>query len=216
MKHSPILIDFEGLDCSFKETNSKKLAEHLNAKRYEFPNYSSESSYFVRQFLSGKYKDIEGADHIMLAYLMEMFDVWNTKVLPDIKNGLEIVIFDRFWYSNLYYQCKSHRDRIALQIIVNELKLPNCNMMFKMITNFNLTMKKIKEKNSKDILESDESNMRKVHNRFSKCKFATVPYVEEILTYNNGEFRNEDEIFNEIVSKFFDVYNSGKLVGTVI
>ena len=90
MKHSPILIDFEGLDCSFKETNSKKLAEHLNAKRYEFPNYSSESSYFVRQFLSGKYKDIEGADHIMLAYLMEMFDVWNTKVLPDIKNGLEI------------------------------------------------------------------------------------------------------------------------------
>ena len=40
----PIIVDFEGLDCSFKETNSKKLAEHLHGKRYEFPDYSSESS----------------------------------------------------------------------------------------------------------------------------------------------------------------------------
>ena len=28
-KKEPIIIDFEGLDCSFKETNSKKLADYL-------------------------------------------------------------------------------------------------------------------------------------------------------------------------------------------
>ena len=49
MEKKPIIIDFEGLDCSFKETNSRKLAEYLHGKRYEFPDYSSESSYFIKQ-----------------------------------------------------------------------------------------------------------------------------------------------------------------------
>ena len=209
----PMLIDFEGLDCSFKETNSKKLAEHLGGKRYEFPDYSSESSYFVRQFLSGKYKGID-ANPIMLAYLMEMFDVWNTKVIPDIKNGLKFVIFDRFWYSNIYYQCKTDKDLLSLQIIKNALKLPDCHLLFKMITDFNLTIKKIREKNSKDILESDENKMREVHARFNSCTFPNVNCMYNINTFENGDFRSKDDIFNDVLSKFFVVYNS-KLIGVI-
>lgn len=214
MQYKPVLIDFEGLDCSFKETNSKKLAEHLDGKRYEFPDYSSESSYFVRQFLSGKYKDLDTNHPIMLAYLIEMFDVWNTKVLPDIKNGLKFVIFDRFWYSNVYYQCKTGKDLISLYIIKNTLNLPDCHLLFKMITDFDLTIKKIREKNSKDILESDENKMREVHTKFNRCTFPNVNCMYNINTFENGNFRSKDDIFNEILEKFFITYNS-KLIGVI-
>lgn len=208
MDRNPIIVDFEGLDCSFKETNSKKLADHLNTKRYEFPDYSSESSYFIKQYLSGKYSMINSKSPIMMAYLMEMFDVWNTKVVPDIKNGLEVVVFDRFWYSNYYYQCESTKDRITLQLIANELRLPKCDILFKMITNFDLTIKKIREKNSGDILESDEEKMKKVHHNFSVCDFNNrIDNVYDILTYDGDNFRSPDEIFNEIVSKYSVAYN---------
>jgi len=204
----PIMIDFEGLDCSFKETNSKRLASFLNTKRYEFPYYASENSYFIRQYLSGKYKDIDINTPIMIAYLMEMFDEWNTKIIPDIKNGLDVIIFDRFWYSNYYYQCKTTRDRIALQILVNELGLPKCDIIFKMMTNFDITIKKIREKNDKDILESDEEKMKEVHSRFETCKFNGVNNVEEIYTYNGNEFRSEDEIFEDITTRYFEVHKT--------
>lgn len=206
-KKEPIIIDFEGLDCSFKETNSKKLADYLEGKRYEFPDYSSESSYFIKQYLSNKYCMISNTAPIMMAYLMEMFDVWHTKIIPDIKNGLEIIVFDRFWYSNYYYQCNTLKDRITLQFIVNELRLPKCDIMFKMLTNFNLTITKIRSKANKDILESDEKKMKEVHDKFMKCDFNKLPNIQDIYTYEGNNFRTEDEIFNDIKSKFFNIYN---------
>lgn len=208
MEKKPIIVDFEGLDCSFKETNSKKLAEHLHGKRYEFPDYSSESSYFVRQYLSGKYSNINNKIPIMMAYLIEMFDVWHTKVVPDIKNGLEVVVFDRFWYSNYYYQCDTIKDKINLQIMANELNLPKCDIIFKMMTNFDLTFKKIKEKNSNDILESDEKKMRETHYKFSVCDFNGFKNICNIYTYDNNGFRSENDIFNEIILKYSAIYNN--------
>lgn len=207
MEKKPIIVDFEGLDCSFKETNSKKLAEHLHGKRYEFPDYSSESSYFIRQYLSGKYSMINNKAPIMMAYLMEMFDVWHTKVVPDIKNGLEVVVFDRFWYSNYYYQCESTKDKITLQLIANELGLPKCDILFKMMTNFSLTIEKIREKNNRDILELDEEKLKKVHCDFSICDFNRMRHVYNILTYDDDGFRNPDEIFSEIALKYSTAYN---------
>ena len=144
---------------------------------------------------------------IMMAYLMEMFDIWHTKVVPDIKNGLEVVVFDRFSYSNYYYQCDSTKDKITLQIMVNELKLPKCDIIFKMMTNFNLTIKKIREKCNRDILESDEEKMKKVYCNFSICDFNKLDRVYNILTYNDDGFRSPDEIFKEIILKYSTAYN---------
>ena len=54
------LFAFEGLDCSFKETNSKAYLDYLRSKGrkaelFSFPRYDKESSYFVREYLGGKY-----------------------------------------------------------------------------------------------------------------------------------------------------------------
>ena len=194
----PIIIDFEGLDCSFKETNSKRLAEYLNGKRYEFPKYDSESSYFIRQYLAGKYNGIISTDTVMTIYLMEMFDIWHTQIMPDIRNGLEIIVLDRFWYSNYYYQCTTIEDKIKLQKLVSQMNLPNCNVLFKMLTNFDLTIKKIRSKKNKDILESDEERMRITYDRFNNCAFSKANNVVEIYTYDENGFRNKDDIFEDI------------------
>jgi hypothetical protein len=83
-----------------------------------------------------------------------------------------------------------------------------------MITDFDLTIKKIREKNSKDILESDEDKMREVHAKFNSCTFPNVNCMYNISTFENGDFRSKDDIFNDVLSKFFIVYNS-KLIGVI-
>jgi hypothetical protein len=35
-----------------------------------------------------------------------------------------------------------------------------------------------------------------------------------ISTFENGDFRSKDDIFNDVLSKFFIVYNS-KLIGVI-
>ena len=54
------IIEFEGLDSSFKETNAKCLYDYLKDKGYKvnivsFPRYDCDSSYFVKRLLSGIY-----------------------------------------------------------------------------------------------------------------------------------------------------------------
>ena len=91
--------------------------------------------------------------------------------------------------------------------MVNELKLPKCDIIFKMMTNFNLTIKKIREKCNRDILESDEEKMKKVYCNFSICDFNKMDRVYNILTYNDDGFRSPDEIFKEIILKYSTAYN---------
>lgn len=109
---SATIIAFEGLDCSFKETNAKSLKESLEKLGYKvhltaFPAYDQPSSYFVKKFLSGEYgKDLDFRT-ILYFYALDRFDRWNLTDLRSVyENGDSntIIIFDRWTKSNLY-QC---------------------------------------------------------------------------------------------------------------
>ena len=57
-------IVFEGLDCSFKETNSNKLYEYIkethpeiNVKIVHFPRYGEPACCMVEKYLKGEYKN---------------------------------------------------------------------------------------------------------------------------------------------------------------
>ena len=104
------IIVFEGLDCSFKETNSFKLYQYLKnlgLKTYwkSFPCYEDESSYFVRQYLKGIYGKTEDINPIIGSsfYMIDQYHVWKTE-LKELYNDGYIIILDRFWTSNLYHQ----------------------------------------------------------------------------------------------------------------
>ena len=103
------IIDFEGLDCCFKETNSKFLTEcllkwGLKGKRYAFPNYDSPSSYFVKQWLSKAY---DGMNLSFVAvenlYLLDQMDTFQQIAKEAEEEDFDFIVLDRFWPSGVYY-----------------------------------------------------------------------------------------------------------------
>ncbi len=108
-KQRPLFIVLEGTDGSGKTEQFKRLAAKLITDGYEiatfdFPQYGKPSSYFVREYLNGRYGGWEevGPYKASLFYAMDRFDVgWQ------IKNVLaegRIVISNRYVGSNLGHQ----------------------------------------------------------------------------------------------------------------
>lgn len=103
------LIVIEGSDGSGKSTQFALLAEHLKEKgkkviTYHFPQYTKESSYFVREYLKGNYGDANalGAYTPSLFYALDRF-----QAAKDIRQHIDrgsIVLVDRFVGSNMAHQ----------------------------------------------------------------------------------------------------------------
>lgn len=144
IKNNVTMISFEGMDCSYKETNSNRLSEVLGIIGYEvelvsFPRYKNPSAYFVEQYLSGNIK-VDGnttmdraicsGTTVCLFYVMDMIKWYNEyidKLMEEenLEDKKRIVIFDRYAYSNMYYP------------------IPD---MLKTITKFNLSKEEEKER----------------------------------------------------------------------
>lgn len=109
MTQRGIFIVLEGTDGSGKGTQFKLLAHKLALEGYEvetfdFPQYDQESSYFVKQYLNGKYGTAEevGPYTGSLFYALDRY-----QAAPKIKQALEagkIVLANRFTGSNMAHQ----------------------------------------------------------------------------------------------------------------
>ncbi len=104
-----IFIAIEGTDGSGKGTQTKLLAAKLRSEGYDiaefdFPQYDQPSSYFVKQYLNGKYgtSDDVGPYTSSLFFALDRYEA-----APAIKQALEegkIVITNRFTGSNMAHQ----------------------------------------------------------------------------------------------------------------
>jgi len=204
----PKIIVFEGLDCSFKETNSIALTNYIgkDAKRYTFPDYDNDRSYYIKQFLGKNYPEDISKKIIRSMYLMEMYDKWNIEIKEDIKNGIRYIIFDRFWYSGLYYNCSNDNDYNDLTMeALHTYRLPVADLLFKMITDPDLMIQKLKEKFSGDIYESNIQKMLEIYNRFNAFNFCGDRQEDIYITEDIGghaEFKSREEIFANIIERF--------------
>lgn len=204
----PKIIVFEGLDCSFKETNSIALTNYIGkeAKRYTFPDYDNDRSYYIKQFLGKNYQEDISKKIIRSIYLMEMYDKWNTEIKEDIRNGIKYIIFDRFWYSGLYYNCGNDNDCNDLtRKALHTYRLPVADLLFKMITDPDLMIQKLKEKSSGDIYESNIQKMLEIYNRFNTFNFCGDRQEDIYITEDIGghtEFKSREEIFANIIECF--------------
>ena len=231
----PIIIVFEGLDCCYKETNSKALKKYLMDKGYEvslkhFPRYKSEAAYFVKLYLKGFYKEAcffndphyrygKSLDLISSFYMLDMFD-WNYKFFlcnkgfkPDDKK--RIIIFDRWFYSMMYYLTKDinlNFDDVRIRQVyskqvyldaVYKYHLPKADILIKMINNDMDTIELISKnrKGPQDIYESDVkflSRVRENYNTMDFKRFVSERFDDPILNVN-VEHKDRDQVFNEII-----------------
>ena len=199
----PIIIDFEGLDCSFKETNSKALTKLFGdlGKRYEFPNYGSNSSYIkkINSFLAGEYPNIQKTTIIDL-FMEEQAHEWFNTILPDIKNGIKYVILDRFWVSNLYYYPLDFHQYIY--DTRKRLKLPYPSYVVNMMTDLDLMLKSVHEKNSSnDIIEGNDRWLTETYSRFKR--YLVCAQTIDINIVKDGKYRTREDIFQHEIT---DIY----------
>lgn len=224
----PIIV-FEGMDCSYKETNSRKLSEYFN--RYSdytviyqsFPRYSVGSSYFVREYLNGKYQNNKYIS--IYSYLLDMIDWW-VDISDRIVEDKSIIILDRFYLSNLYYLNREiykeaidkdgNIENIKLRVymkeildIVDKVGLPlHIDLLVKMENTVENTLRKIRDRDGEDMGDVIQSNslwMTLGHKTFCSLdkeylnslhdKFR----VDDVLVIH-VEDKDEDTVFNEIIN----------------
>lgn len=108
-KRNGLFIVIEGTDGSGKGTQFKLLKERLTKDGYDvasfdFPQYDQDSSYFVREYLNGKYGTAEevGPYTGSLFYALDRY-----QAAPQIRQALEegkVVIANRYTGSNMGHQ----------------------------------------------------------------------------------------------------------------
>lgn len=216
------LFAFEGLDCSFKETNSKAYLDYLRSKGrkaelFSFPRYDKESSYFVREYLGGKYGNQDTIPYaaISLCYMMDMFDCAKKHIIPLMEQGVDIVL-DRYWYSNIYYRIgllykngKTDRNIFeelkiekTIMTLADNLGLPKADYIIKLQANIDVMLEFVRKKNlPNDQHESDEKFLIAVSKAFENCGFSTMAKNPSItvMTTDDMNIRSREDILKDII-----------------
>lgn len=227
------IIAFEGLDCSFKETNSERLYQYLVNKFgedrvfiYHFPSYGEMSSYFVTEFLKGRYgKTITQENKTLNPYIISMFyaiDRWHkyyTEIMDIYTNHDDaIIIFDRWALSNAFFQA-ARENNIASRVLKSDVPgfskvdhfsltmehiffdLPIPNLYLFMDVPYILSKKIRASKENKDINEVDEEFLKSVYENTEYViqKYSKSGNIKKVVCSDkNGDLLDHDSIFNGI------------------
>lgn len=118
------LIVLEGLDSSGKSTQAKLLKKYFEeqnktVKQLHFPMYGhNQFSDVIVKFLKGNFGDINKVDPLFVAniYAMDRY-MYKDQLIKDLKDN-DIVILDRFVFSNLAFQGAKIKDEKKRKEIV--------------------------------------------------------------------------------------------------
>ena len=202
-------IVFEGLDCSFKETNSNKLYEYIkethpeiNVKIVHFPRYGEPACCMVEKYLKGEYKnELTTTFMKSLPFLFDMVDYFVSEGNEHLMNN-GWIIADRFWYSNIFYRgaenCPPLKDvpmlRSSMYSIYDDLKrmadkmmLPSPDFVFLMKSHFNTVKEKIESKSTNlDEHTKNLSYMKNVMNCYDLFNFRGIVDYENVPVYDKN------------------------------
>ena len=126
-----LLIDFEGIDGSGKETQSRLLERELLRRGFavalfSYPDYKSEYGKIIKEFLEGKI-DLN-PDEQFLLYLLDIAKD-KEKIIQKLQNEY-IVIMDRYYLSTIVYQCANRFDYEVAKEIIRLINLPVPSIIF--------------------------------------------------------------------------------------
>lgn len=215
-------ICLEGLDFSFKETNTKRLYNYIKDNITEkiillsFPNYESESTYFVKEYLNNKYGNSSEVNpyEASVYYAVDRLD---TIAKLDIRNKLEegyIIISDRYIGSNLIFQTTKLKDKDSKDIDeyinwvtdfeYNKLNLPKEDITIFMDMPIKVSHKLMLERNLKNGMSNDghEQNYEFMSNVEYVAKNIIIPRLGyKVVSCVDEELniRSEDDIFENII-----------------
>ena len=222
MLPSGMIIAFEGLDCSFKETNYREYCRRLttgnpNMKIFveSFPRYNSDSSLFIKRWLNG---DID-RNHLMKHsravdsfYSLDRLSYWYDKN-QDSSMMIEHLaqnacfIFDRYNFSNaIYNPINGNMPTIDdFMLDTKDFGVPNPDIVVWMhMRDFSVLENLVRQKNNKDANEKDLNFLKTVWERSEyvlKKKYLKKIGVKCIVIEcidQNGNIRSKEDIANDV------------------
>jgi len=114
-----MLIVLEGLDGAGKSTQIKKLREYLNAEKgnhhyIHFPRYDAPvTGELISKFLRGDFGNIEDVHPMLVAHIYADDRYAASYEFKPWLEKNETVLFDRYVYSNIAFQCAKLKDEKA-------------------------------------------------------------------------------------------------------
>lgn len=226
------IIEFEGLDVSFKETNAKALADYLRKKGYmvsviSFPRYGAEASYFVQKMLDGSYGYVK-PEVIHKMYALDRYDYIKMNNVESRLESGEWFIFDRYVGSSMLYQTADIEDskkRIEMQDEIANyeyevLGIPKPDLVIAMYSTLDLIVQKISEKDKTDEFERNIKFMRQVLNIYDQL--ISINNWEPVMIFNIEDgiykFRTKKEILDDVIEivnrKLLPVENKDSVINS--
>ena len=179
--HKGIFLVIEGTDGSGKGTQFNLLVKRLKEAGYQieefdFPQYENPSSFFVREYLNGKYGTTEevGPYTGSIFYALDRYEA-APRIRQALKEG-KVVIANRFTGSNMAHQgtkFESREDRNAYFMWLDAIEFkmlsiprPDLSIVLRVPANIAQSLVDNKEKRSytdkkRDIHEADLSHLEK-------------------------------------------------------
>lgn len=194
-----LLITFEGIDKSGKETQSKRLSDYLSSKeipnlRFSYPDYSSATGRFIRDYLSGN-TDFDVNTQVLF-YAADI-----VKDTPSIMTMLLNchVICDRYFFgSTIAYQSAKGFSIKKLLGLAELFQIPKPDYTFLLDISPETSSKRKGKMIDADRHEKDLQLLARVREQF-----LTLHHEEKLFARQSylidGE-RSSDEIFSEILS----------------
>ena len=203
-----MLITFEGIDCSGKETQSNALIENLKKQgksviKFSFPCYESPTGKIISGPYLGKnmesyFEEPSKVDPYVASLYFAADRLYNIKKIKDALRKYDYVIIDRYVYSNMAHQgCKLSSKKqdeffdFIESIEFEHLKLPKPDLVIFLRLRCETVLKLLKLRKEKQdgherdlrYLKNAEKTYLKLCNRFGFKKI----YCEKMGNIDNIE-----------------------------
>ncbi len=219
------LITIEANDGSGKETQSKRLVEHLKqdgycVKRVTYPNYASDSSALVKMYLNGEFAEDADAVNPYAASVFFAVDRYASfkREWQSFYDDGGIVIADRYTTANMIHQTAKLTESAEIDTFLswlsdfeyNIMGIPRPDMTFFLDVPVEHSIKVIEARANK----IDGSTKKDIHER-DNSHLVRAYQASQIVGQREGWIRivsMNGTVFRPIEAIHLDIYNHVKAV----
>ena len=213
-----IIVVESNTDGAGKQTQTEEIYKYLKEKgekvvKFSFPNYNSDSSYFVKKYLNGEFGDDAKNINPYIASTFFAVDRYLTYI-KEIKKYYDedyYILMDRYVTSNIIYQAAKMENKMQIDEFINwnkeleynKYNLPKPDYVIFLYMDLKESEKLRKNRKAKlegkDIHEQNDEYLKKVSdNSLYICE--TEKWIK-IECVKNGRLKDILEIKEEILKK---------------
>ncbi len=213
------IIVIEGTDCSGKETQSKLLKSYLEQNgikvaTFSYPQYNTPTGKIIGGPLLGKpsicpswFDNYVEIDSKVASLYFAADRRASLPVLKDLINNNEIVIIDRYIYSNMGHQgskIEDKEERLKMYKFLETLEfdlleLPRPDLVIFLYLPYSYG-EEIKKNRAEKLDEAEKSQTHQIKSERTYLELTELYDFEKIDCFTNGTVKTREEINKEVIS----------------